>query len=63
MDGFTLPGMIDDPGCTAGSLSSPRPVLGPLPRSRTSPPMRRSSSAAVRSAPESATNGAIDCIV
>ena len=29
MTGFTLPGMMDDPGCTAGSDSSPSPQRGP----------------------------------
>src|SRR2546429_2866089 len=27
--GFTLPGMIDDPGSFSGSVSSPRPQRGP----------------------------------
>ncbi len=27
--GFTLPGMIDEPGCRAGRLISPRPHRGP----------------------------------
>ncbi len=62
IEGFTLPGMIDDPGCTAGRRSSPSPVFGPLPSSRRSPPIRTSSSAAVRSAADSATAGASDCI-
>ena len=30
MDGLILPGMIDDPGCTAGSLISSMPVRGPM---------------------------------
>ena len=29
IDGFTLPGMIDEPGCTAGSRISSSPVRGP----------------------------------
>ena len=29
--GFTLPGIMDEPGCTAGSSSSPSPARGPLP--------------------------------
>ena len=29
-DGFTLPGMIDDPGCTAGSEISDIPARGPM---------------------------------
>ena len=27
--GLTLPGMIDEPGCNAGSAISPRPASGP----------------------------------
>jgi hypothetical protein len=34
--GFTLPGMMLDPGCTAGSRNSPRPQRGPDPSHRTS---------------------------
>ena len=34
--GFTLPGMIDEPLCSAGTTSSPNPVSGPLARSRMS---------------------------
>ena len=30
IDGLILPGMIDDPGCTAGSLISSMPVRGPM---------------------------------
>ena len=30
MDGLILPGMIDDPGCTAGNLISSIPVRGPI---------------------------------
>jgi hypothetical protein len=62
MEGFTLPGMMEEPGCTGGSSSSPSPVLGPEPSSRTSPPIRSSSSAATRSAPERAAKGASDCM-
>src|SRR5258708_29484330 len=36
MTGFTLPGMIEDPGCTVGSWSSPRPARGPDPIQRMS---------------------------
>ena len=28
-DGFTLPGMMEDPACTAGILSSDKPAIGP----------------------------------
>ena len=34
--GFTLPGMMLEPGCVAGSTSSPRPQRGPLPIQRMS---------------------------
>ena len=30
IDGFTLPGMMDEPGCTAGSASSESPARGPM---------------------------------
>src|SRR5436190_1758815 len=29
-DGFTLPGMIDEPGCTAGNAISESPARGPM---------------------------------
>jgi hypothetical protein len=34
--GFTLPGMIDEPGSFSGRISSPRPERGPEPRKRMS---------------------------
>ena len=34
--GFTLPGMIDEPGSFSGRISSPRPQRGPEPIQRTS---------------------------
>ena len=34
--GLTFPGMIDEPGCIAGSLISPKPARGPLLRRRRS---------------------------
>ncbi len=37
MTGFTLPGMIELPGCSAGRAISARPAAGPEPRSRRSP--------------------------
>lgn len=30
--GLTFPGMIDDPGSFYGRISSPNPLLGPLPK-------------------------------
>ena len=62
IDGFTLPGMIEEPGCTAGSVISARPVCGPDAKSRRSFVMRVSSSARLRSAAETATTGSCDCI-
>ena len=34
--GFTLPGMIEEPGSFSGRRSSPRPARGPEPSQRTS---------------------------
>ena len=34
--GFTLPGMIDEPGSFSGRISSPRPARGPEPSQRMS---------------------------
>src|ERR1041384_1611661 len=53
-DGFTLPGMIDDPGCTAGSMISDRPARGPMLRSRRSLATLPTSTARRRIAPEDA---------
>ena len=50
-DGFTLPGMIDDPGCTAGSAISARPARGPMLSSRRSLAILPSSTARRRIAP------------
>ena len=60
--GLTLPGMIDEPGCTAGIEISPNPVRGPETSSRMSLQMLEISIAAVRMPLEMRTNGAIDCI-
>ena len=35
-DGFTFPGMMEDPGCTSGSEISPNPARGPEPNQRRS---------------------------
>ena len=53
--GLTLPGMIELPGWTAGSTSSPRPQRGPLARKRMSLAILNSATAAPRSAPLAAT--------
>ena len=36
MTGFTLPGMIEEPGWVSGSASSARPARGPMPMNRMS---------------------------
>lgn len=57
MDGFTFPGMIDDPGCTGGSFNSPRPAYGPDPRSLKSMAMRNKFAPRDVSALEKSANG------
>src|SRR5258705_9313914 len=52
IDGFTLPGMIDEPGCTAGRTISAIPARGPLASSRRSLATFESSTASRRIAPE-----------
>ena len=54
--GFTLPGMIDEPGCRSGMCSSPRPVLGPDPIQRMSLLIFVSETAIVRRAPDASTS-------
>ena len=46
--GFTLPGMMDEPGCTAGSRISSSPVVGPDDNRRMSLAMRTRLMAVVR---------------
>ena len=48
--GFTFPGMIDDPGWTAGSEISKSPEVGPLPSQRMSFAIFISATAVVRTA-------------
>src|SRR5690606_30827092 len=55
--GLTLPGMIDDPGCSAGREISARPASGPEFIHRRSLAIFISATAAVLSWPESATAG------
>ena len=50
MTGFTFPGMIEEPGWTAGRLISASPVFGPEASSLRSPHIRTRSVARVRSA-------------
>src|SRR5205823_3330204 len=53
--GFTLPGMMLEPGCVSGRRSSPSPAIGPVPISRMSEPIFHRLVAMVRSAPWAAT--------
>ena len=55
MTGFTLPGMIDEPGCRSGRLISARPARGPEPIQRRSLAILVRLTAIVRSWPESST--------
>ena len=54
--GFTLPGMIDEPGWRSGMAISPRPVFGPEPIQRRSLQIFVRLTAIVRSEPESSTS-------
>jgi DNA invertase Pin-like site-specific DNA recombinase len=49
--GFTLPGMIEEPGSFSGSASSPRPARGPDPRKRISLAILKQLAATVVMAP------------
>ena len=49
--GFTLPGMIEEPGCVSGSASSARPALGPMPMNRMSDAIFQRLRATARSPP------------
>ncbi len=51
MTGFTLPGMMLEPGCVSGSASSASPARGPIPISRTSEAIFHRLRAIVRIAP------------
>jgi len=62
MTGFTLPGMIEEPGWQAGSSISRRPVRGPELKRRRSLQILIRSSARLRSTPDIATIGAMLCI-
>src|SRR5947199_571176 len=54
--GFTLPGMIDEPGSFSGSVNSPRPQRGPDANQRMSLAIFMSEQASVLSAPLAKTN-------
>ncbi len=60
--GLTLPGMIDDPGWRAGRRISANPVRGPDDMSSRSSQILARSTASPRSAAETASIGAIDCV-
>ena len=57
MTGFTLPGMIDEPGCVSGSASSPSPARGPMPIRRMSEAIFHRPSAIERRPPCAAIDG------
>ena len=60
--GFTLPGMMLLPGCSAGNVSSARPASGPLFIQRRSLAIFMSATASVRSWPENSTAASCDPI-
>ena len=62
MTGLTLPGMIDDPGCFAGSRISANPVRGPEDMSSRSSMILARSTASPRSDADMSSIGAIDCV-
>ena len=53
--GFTLPGMIDEPGSFSGRISSPSPLRGPDPSNRMSFAIFINEAASVASPPEANT--------
>ena len=61
-DGFTLPGMIEDPGWTGGSWISAMPARGPMLRSRRSEAILPTSTARRRSAPDTASTSPMLCV-
>ena len=56
MTGFTLPGMMEEPACTAGKRISPKPARGPLESRRRSLQILDSLTATRFSTPENKTN-------
>ena len=62
MTGFTLPGMIDEPGCIAGRLISPNPARGPELNSRRSLQIFDSLTAQRLSTPDSWTNAPVSAV-
>ena len=62
MTGFTLPGMMELPGCTSGSVISPRPARGPDAAHRTSLATFSSATAQPLSVPLACTTASmLDC--
>jgi hypothetical protein len=62
IDGLTLPGMIDEPGCTAGRRISARPARGPELSKRRSLETLLSSTASRRIAPEYESTSPMLCV-
>ena len=62
IDGLIFPGMIDDPGCTAGSLISSIPVRGPITMRRRSLAILLRSIASTRSCAENAAASPMLCM-
>src|SRR4051812_45568704 len=60
--GFTLPGMIDDPGCVAGRLISCSPQRGPDESRRRSLPTFASLIARLFKTDEYSTNAWVSCV-
>ena len=60
--GFTLPGMIEEPACTAGRLISPMPARGPEDSRRRSLQILESFTATRLSTPESCTKAPASCV-
>ena len=60
--GLTLPGMIDEPACTAGSRISPNPPEGPDDSTIRSDAIFANEAAAVRSSAETRENTSRFCI-
>ena len=62
MTGFTLPGMIEEPGCIGGRLISPSPARGPELSRRRSLQIFESFTAHRFSTPESCTNAPVSAV-
>ena len=58
--GFTLPGMIEEPGCVSGRAISAIPARGPIASSRRSDPIFQSDRAIVRRPPWAAIAASIE---